>query len=392
MEPPMKGGNRVLSACGTTIFEVMSRLARQHDAINLGQGFPDEDGPRELREHAANAILAGPNQYPPSLGLLDLREAIASHALAHYDLTFDPASNVMVTSGATEALACCLLGLLNPGDEVVCFEPTYDSYRPIVELAGASVRLVRLSPPSWTICEKSFAAAFTPQTKLVLLNSPMNPTGKVFSPAELDLIAAQVAAHDAYAVCDEVYEHIAFGVPHVPLMTRPGMGERTVRIGSAGKTFSLTGWKVGYVMGAAEMMMPIARAHQFLNFTTPPGLQAAVGKGLGLATSYYEELAADLAAKRDLLRDGLSALGFGVADSDGTYFLGADYSPLGIEGDDTQVAEQLVVQAGVATIPYSAFYEAGQGPRTWLRFAFCKKKAVLEEALGRLGEYVGRVR
>lgn len=384
----MKGGNETLAACGTTIFEVMSGLARRHGAVNLGQGFPDEDGPKALRERAARALLEGPNQYPSMMGLPELRDAVARHGERFYGLSVDAETDVMVTSGATEALACCFLGLLNPGDEVVVFEPTYDSYRPMIELAGARARAVKLSPPDWSIDEAELVAAFSDKTKLCVLNSPMNPTGKVFSTDELDLIAREIRRADAIAVCDEVYEHISFGAPHVPLMTREGMRERSVRIGSAGKTFSLTGWKIGYITGAKELMMPISRAHQFLNFTTPPCLQLAVADGLAMGDEYFAGLSQDMARKRDHLAEGLRDLGFGVAACDGTYFLGADYSPLGIDGPDHEVCRKLVEHAGVATVPYSAFYEGGRGPSTWLRFAFCKRMTVLDDALLRLRKYL----
>ncbi|MBT8491556.1 MAG: aminotransferase, partial [Deltaproteobacteria bacterium] len=307
----------------------MSDLARAHDAVNLGQGFPDGNGPADVRRAAAAALDEHSNQYPPMMGLPVLRQAVAAHDRRFYGLDIDPTSEVMVTSGATEALAACLLGSLNPGDEVVVFEPLYDSYVPIIELAGAVPRYVRLAPPAWELDPDQLRVAFSDKTRVVLLNSPMNPSGKVFSAAELDAIAALTVEHDAIAICDEVYEHLTFDdARHIPLMTRHGMRERCVRIGSAGKTFSLTGWKVGYVSGPAELLAPMARAHQFLTFTTPPNLQHGVAYGLAKGDDYFEELRASMQTRRDLLLAGLEQVGFRVASCQGTYFLNADYSPL----------------------------------------------------------------
>ena len=284
----MKPANSVLSGLGTTVFEVMSRLAIEHGSINLGQGFPDEDGPEDVRRAAAAATVDGPNQYPPMMGVPELRQAIADHSRRFYGLEVDWRTETMVTSGATEALAGCLFGLLEPGDEAVLIEPLYDSYLPIVRRAGATPRLVRLEPPDWRLDRGALAAAFSDRTKLVLLNSPMNPASKVFDEGELASIAGLVAAHDAYAVCDEVYEHLLFdGRQHLPLMTLPGMRERVLRIGSAGKIFSLTGWKVGWVVAAPETLATVAKAHQYLTFTTPPNLQRAVAQGLAKDDGYF---------------------------------------------------------------------------------------------------------
>jgi N-succinyldiaminopimelate aminotransferase len=373
----------VLSACGTTIFEVMSRLARHHDAINLGQGFPDGNGPADVRELAARALDDEPNQYPPMLGVPALRQAVADANRRFYGLDVEPAQ-VMVTSGATEALAACLLGLLAAGDEAVVFEPVYDSYIPIIRTAGATPRLVRLEPPDWRLDPVALAAAFSPRTKLVLLNSPMNPSGKVFSRSELELIAGLVADHDAYAVCDEVYEHLVFsGARHIPLISIDGMAERAVRIGSAGKTFSLTGWKVGYVTGAASVLSPISKAHQYLTFTTPPNLQRAVAYGLGKPDRFFAELAAQLEAKRDRLTAGLRQVGFGVADSEGTYFLNADFANLGFDGTDVAFCRWITEHARVAAVPCSAFYDQ-PFESTYVRFCFCKDDVTLDAAVSRL--------
>ncbi len=381
-------GNRVFAKYGTTIFEVMSGLAREHGAVNLGQGFPDGNGPADVREVAARALEDRPNQYPPMTGLIELREAVAAHDRRFYGLELDPAREVLVTSGATEALASCLLGLLNPGDEVVLFEPAYDSYVPIIELAGATPRFVRLEAPDWTLDRDALANAFSDKTALVILNSPMNPSGKVFDEAELDAIAELVIAHDAVCVCDEVYEHLVFDdAAHIPLMTRPGMRERCARIGSAGKTFSLTGWKVGYISAPAQLLGSIARAHQFLTFTTPPNLQVAVAYGLGKDDSYFEELRSQMQRKRDFLRKGLEALGFSVASCQGTYFLNADYSGLGFDMKDVEFCRHLAIEAKVAAVPTSAFYHDDLH-RTVVRFCFCKDDATLEQALANLGDFL----
>ena len=333
----MKDANSVLSSYGTTVFEVMSRLAQKHGAVNLGQGFPDGNGPPDVVQAAMDYLENGVNQYPSMMGLPDLRQAVAEHNRRFYDLDVDWQAEVMVTSGGTEALASALFGLIEPGDEVVLIEPLYDSYLPIVRRAGGVAKLVRVEPPDWALPLDALAAAFSDKTKLILMNSPMNPCAKVFDAGELAAIAALVAAHDAYAVCDEVYEHLLFdGRRHVPLMTLPGMRERCVRIGSAGKTFALTGWKVGYVTAAPAVLAPIAKAHQFLAFTTPPNLQAAVAFGLGKNDKYFKSLSSDLEAKRDRIAKGLGAIGFDVLHCAGTYFITTDFRPLGFNGDDVE--------------------------------------------------------
>jgi N-succinyldiaminopimelate aminotransferase len=383
----MKPVNETIGGLGTTVFTVMSALSAEHGAINLGQGFPDEDGPADVREAAARAAREGPNQYPPMMGLPELRRAVAAHDRRFWGIEADWERQVLVTSGATEALTASLLALLRPGDEAVLIEPAYDSYLPIVRLAGATARPVRLRPPDWSLPEDELRAAFGPRTKLLVLNSPMNPTGKVFSPDELALLAELVVAHDAYALCDEVYEHLVFtGARHVPLMTLPGMAGRTLRVGSAGKTFSLTGWKVGYLTGAAPLIEAVAKAHQFITFTTPPSLQAAVVLGLAKEDGYFADLAAALERKRDRLVAGLRAAGFGVLPSQGTYFVNADIRPLWT-GGDVAFATRLVREARVGTIPVSAFYP--EAPPTHLvRFCFCKRDEVLDEAVARLEAYL----
>lgn len=381
----MKAANASLARWGTTIFTTMSALAAEHGAINLGQGFPDEEGPDEVRRLAAEAVLSGPNQYPPMRGLAELRQAIAAHDRFRYGLDFDPESEVLVTSGATEALAASFFGLLEPGDEAVVIEPLYDSYLPVIERAGAVARIVRTAPPEWALPRQALAAAFSPRTKLLVLNSPQNPSGKVFTADELDFIAGLLRTHDAYAVCDEVYEHLVFPpAHHRPLITLPDMRARCLRIGSAGKTFSATGWKVGWACGAPPLIDAAAGAHQFLTFTTPPNLQRAVAAGLRDGEAgWFEMLATSQQRKRDLLAAGLRRAGFIPLPAPGTFFLVADRTSLGFDGTDAAFCRYLTTAAGVAAIPVSAFY-CGAGPEGFVRFCFCKRDAVLDEAVSRL--------
>jgi aspartate/methionine/tyrosine aminotransferase len=384
----MKTPNRLLSQTGTTIFTLMSALAAQHGAINLGQGFPDTEGPADIVQAAADALLDHRNQYPPLTGLPELRQAVANANRRFYGLDIDPQAGVLVTSGATEAIAACLMALINPGDEVVLIEPLYDTYLPVVRLLGGIPKLVRLTPPHWALPLNAMAAAFSPRTKVLLLNTPMNPCGKVFSEHELSFIADLLEQYDAYAVCDEVYEHLVFPPAiHIPLMTLPGMFPRTLRIGSAGKTFSLTGWKIGYVSGPNDLVEIAAKAHQNLTFTSPPNLQRAVAFGLAKPDGYFAALAGDLAAKRDLLSAGLKNLGFNVLPADGSYFLTADLEGLPFNGTDIEFCRAITEHAGVAAIPVSAFY-AADPPLHYARFAFCKKDDVLQEALARLASYL----
>lgn len=377
--------NSVFASIGTSVFETMSRLAREHDAVNLGQGFPDDPGAPDIRAKAAEAAVSGWNQYPPMLGIPELRHAIAAHYLAHQGLALDPEREIMVTSGATEALAGALLALIEPGDEVVLFEPMYDAYLPLVLRAGGIPRFVKLCPPHWRFDAASLAGAFSPRTKLVLFNNPLNPAGTVAPPEDLALLARVCIENDAIAVCDEVWEHVIFdNAAFSPLIAQPGMRERTVKISSAGKIFSLTGWKVGFVMAAPELMRVLARAHQFITFTTPPNLQVAVAYGLGKEEGFFAAMRTDFQASRDYLANGLSGLGFSVLNSRGTYFLNIDIAPLG-ELDDVAYGQRLVRDFGVATIPVSAFY-AGDPVRTIVRLCFAKRRETLDAALERLAK------
>jgi N-succinyldiaminopimelate aminotransferase len=389
----VKTGNATLSGYGTTIFEAMSALAREHAAVNLGQGFPDERGRLDLRRAAADYVVDGHNQYPPMMGMPALRQAVAAHDRRFYGLEVDWQTEILVTSGATEALFDCFLGLLEPCDEVVVLEPAYDTYVPVIRRLGAIPRAVRLVPPAWTLPREELAAAFTPRTKLLVLNSPMNPAGKVFTRDELGFIASLVERHDALAMCDEVYEHLVFGdARHVPLMALPGMRDRTVRIGSAGKTFSVTGWKVGYITAPAALLRPITKAHQFVTFTTPPNLQHAVALGLGLDDAFFQGIATPLARGRDRLVAGLTALDVPVLPCDGTYFVVLDVTRwLRPDEDDIAFCRRLVGDAGVVLIPMSAFYESAP-PRHLVRACFCKEDATIDGALERLTRWARRQR
>ncbi len=385
LDPPAPvAAHPVFAERPTTIFEVMSALARDHDAINLGQGFPDGGHPPDVVARAAEALVDGWNQYPPMMGLPALRQAIARHEARFYGLDLDWQREVMVTSGATEALAASLLALVRPGDEVVLFEPFYDAYLPMVLRAGGVPRLVTLQPPDWRLTREALAAAIGPATAVVLLNNPLNPAARVFDAGELSVLADLVGPTRAVIVADEVYEHIVFdGRRHIPAITVPGLARRTVKIGSAGKTFSLTGWKVGMVVADGALLEPIAKAHQFLTFTTPPNLQAAVAYGLDKDDAYFADLASGLQAKRDRFAHGLDRLGFDVLPAEGTYFLNVDVGTAGPVGDGEAYCRWLVETAGVAAIPLSAFHDRPPASRV-IRFCFAKADDVLDAALDRL--------
>ncbi|CAN5608808.1 aminotransferase [soil metagenome] len=370
----------------TTVFEEMSGLARELGAINLGQGFPDDPGPLAIRQKAAEEVLNGYNQYPPMAGLPGLREAVAGHYGRTQGLDLDWKTEVTITSGATEALAATFLALIQPGDEVVVFQPVYDAYLPLIRRAGGIPRLVRLEPPHWRFDRPMLEAAFTDRTRFVVLNNPINPAGVVLPREDLELLAEFCLAHDAVAICDEVWEQVVFdGAQHIPLMSLPNMRERTVKIGSAGKMFGLTGWKVGFLCAAPELTHALARAHQFLTFTTPPNLQAAVAFGLDNPGDWFSAMPAGLARSRDRLAAGLTAEGFKVLASQGTYFLNVDLAASGISEPDRAFALRAVKDAGVAAIPVSALYEAEPVTRI-LRLCFSKGDPTLDSGVERLAK------
>ena len=368
----------------TTVFEEMSGLARELGAINLGQGFPDDPGPLAIRQKAADEVLNGYNQYPPMAGLPGLREAVAEHYRRGQGLDLDWRSEVTITSGATEALAASFLALVRPGDEVVVFQPVYDAYLPLIRRAGGVPKLVRLEPPYWRFDRAMLEAAFTEKTRFVVLNNPINPAGVVLPREDLELLAEFVIAHDAVAICDEVWEQVVFdGARHIPLMSLPNMAERTVKIGSAGKMFGLTGWKVGFLCAAPDLTHALARAHQFLTFTTPPSLQAAVAFGLDEPGDWLTAMPAGLARSRDRLGEGLTREGFKVLASQGTYFLNVDLAASGVSEPDRAFALRSVKEAGVAAIPVSALYEQDPVTRI-LRLCFSKGDATLDSGVERL--------
>lgn len=377
--------NRRLDGLGTTIFAEMSALATATGAINLGQGFPDTDGPESVREAAVRALRDGRgNQYPPGPGIPELRQAIADHQRRFYDLRFDPDTEVLVTAGATEAIAATLLALLEPGDEVIAFEPFYDSYAACIAMAGAKRVPLTLRAPSFRPDLGELRAKVTPQTRLLLLNTPHNPTGMVLTAEEQSAIAALAVEHDLLVVTDEVYEHLAFdGAAHVPIATFPGMRERTVSISSAGKTFSFTGWKVGWAMADAPLIAAVRTAKQYLTYVSAGPFQYAIAEALRLPDTYYDSFRADLQRKRDLLADGLRAAGFEVYQPEGTYFITTDITPFG-EKDAYVFCRTLPERCGVVAIPNSVFYDDPDAGRSLVRFTFCKKDDVLHEATSRL--------
>lgn len=377
-----------LAGFGTTIFSEMSALATATGSVNLGQGFPDTDGPAAVLDAAVAAIREGVNQYPPGPGMPVLREAIARHQHRFYGIEVDADAEVLVTAGATEALAAALLGILEPGDEVVVFEPMYDSYQACIALAGATVAPVLLQPGAdgrYHFDPDELRAAVGPRTRLLLLNTPHNPTGKVFDAEELALVAEVAAEHDLWVVADEVYEHLVFpGAVHVPIATLPGMAERTLSISSGGKTFNTTGWKIGWLTGPEALVTAARTAKQFLTYVNGAPFQPAIAVGLDLDDDFYAGLAADLAAKRDRLVAGLVAAGFTTYVPEATYFVTVDIRPVQPDGDGIAFCRSLPERCGVVAIPNEVFYARPEHGRHLVRFACCKRLEVLDEAAARL--------
>ena len=375
----------------TTIFETMSGLARTHGAINLGQGFPDDAGPESLRRRAADALMTGSNQYAPSRGLPELRHAVVEHygRMQDVPLAFD---GVLITSGATEALAASILAFVQPGDEVIVFEPAYDAYRPLIERAGGVVRPVRLLPPLSRLTEAAIEAAVSPRTRMVVFNNPHNPTARAFDADEVAALGRACVRHDLIALSDEVWEHVIFdGRRHRSLLSEPGMASRTLKVGSAGKMFGMTGWKIGFVCGDPALVDPVAKAHQFITFATPPNLQTAVAEGLAWPESEFVRMQATLQRSRDRLAAGLSSKGLVTTPGEGTYFLGVDLAASGIRLGDEDFCRRVVAEFGVAAIPLSAFVSGGERGSI-VRLCFAKADAVLDEAIERLGRAAERLR
>jgi N-succinyldiaminopimelate aminotransferase len=371
---------------GETIFAEMTQRALQFDAVNLGQGFPDTDGPRELLDIAIDSINSGLNQYAPAIGMPVLRQAVAEHQGRFYGLSVDPDREVLVTVGATEAIAASVLALVEPGEEVVTFEPYYDSYAASIALAGAVRRAVPLRFPDLAVDEQALRGAFGERTRVVLLNTPHNPTGKVFTRSELELIAELAVEHDSWVVTDEVYEHLTFdGAPHLPIATLPGMAERTLTISSGGKTFSTTGWKVGWVHGPEEAVRAVGAVKQFLTFVGSGPFQPAIAHGLGMPDEFFTDLACSMQAKRDVLVGALTGIGLPVAPCQGTYFVIADMAPLGVS-DAVDFCRRMPEEIGVVGVPVSAFCDDKDAVATLVRFAFCKREPVLREGAERLAQ------
>lgn len=375
--------NPLFADLPTSIFERMSMLAREYQATNLGQGFPDFGWPEDVVAKAAEALSQGSNQYPPMRGLPELRQAVADHYDRHQGLDVTP-EQVTVTSGATEALAASLMALVSPGDEVVLFQPLYDAYVPIIRRAGGVPKFVRLTPPDWRITAEALDEAFSERTKLVVFNNPHNPTARLFDEGELRLLADACVRHDAVALTDEVWEHVVFdGRRFVSLAAMPGMAERTVKVGSAGKIFSLTGWKVGWTIAPEALALPISKAHQFLAFATPPNLQAAVAYGLGKDDSYFSGMRAAFAEARDVMARGLEEAGYAALPVEGTYFLSIDLAASGIDADDMLFCERAAKEAGVAAIPVSPFYE-DDPVRSVVRLCFAKQPETIAAGIAGL--------
>ena len=377
--------NPIYASLPTTIFERMSARARETGAINLGQGFPDARGPEDVLHAAADTLLNQSNQYPSMLGTAELRQAVASHYRHHQALDLDWASEVVVTSGATEALAAAIFGLVTPGDEVLLIQPLYDAYLPLVERAGGTAKFVDLKLPHWRLDMNALEAAISARTRLLILNNPVNPTASMWSHDDLAALAEICVRHDIVAICDEVWEHVVFENKHIPLMAMPGMRDRTVKIGSAGKIFAVTGWKVGWMLAAPKLASVLAKAHQFLTFTTPPNLQAAVAQGLAKGDDWFQEMRQAFALQRSRLDNGLQQAGYVTLPSRATWFLSIDLPASGIALDDESFAIKMLEDGGVASIPMSAFY-ARDPLRSIVRLCFTKHADTIDRAIERFAE------
>lgn len=379
----MKTSSARIAGLGTTIFAEMSALALRTGAVNLGQGFPDTDGPSSVVDVAVEALRGGRNQYAPGIGVPELRAAIAAHQSRFYGLAIDPETEVAVSTGATEAVAAAVLGLVDPGDEVIVLEPYYDSYVAVLQMAGATRRPVTLRAPDFRLPLDELRAVVSPRTTAILLNSPHNPTGTVLRREELEAVAAVAQEHDLVVISDEVYEHLTFGVPHIPIATLPGMAERTLTISSGGKSFSFTGWKVGWACGPASLVAAMVGVKQFLTYTSGSAFQPAIAAALGSDGAYFTGFVAQMRAQRDLLCDGLRSVGLEVFVPEGTYFATTDIRPLGFD-DGLEFCRQLPELAGVVAIPHQVFYDDIQAGRPLVRWAFCKRPEVITEAINRL--------
>ncbi len=383
----MRTSTARLDGLGTTIFAQMSALAQRTGAVNLGQGFPDTDGPHEVIQAAVDALRSGRNQYAPGAGVPELRRAIAAHQQRFYGMELDPESEVAVTTGATEAIAAAMLAFVETGDEVVVLEPYYDSYVAVIQMVGGVRRPVTLRAPDFRLPVEELRAAVGPRTTAIVLNSPHNPTGAVLTREELEAVAQVAREHDLVVISDEVYEHLTFDVPHVPIATLPGMAERTLTVSSGGKTFSFTGWKVGWACGPAALIDSLLKAKQFMTFTSGAPLQPAIAEALVLGDDFYTEFTAGMRARRDQLCSGLADIGFDVFVPDGTYFATTDIRPLGFD-DGLEFCLSLPERAGVVAVPHQAFYDDVEAGRPLVRWAFCKRPEVIDEALERLGRLV----
>jgi N-succinyldiaminopimelate aminotransferase len=374
-----------IGAATTTIFAEMSALATATQSINLGQGFPDTDGPAFMLEEARAAIASGMNQYPPGRGILPLRQAIAAHSSRTYGLSYDPESEVVITTGATEALAASMLAFVNPGDEVIALEPYFDSYAASIEVAGGQRVGVSLFGPDFRLDHAELAAAFTPNTKALLINSPHNPTGVVLGRADLGAIAELAVQHDVLVICDEVYEHLTFdGAQHIPLATFPGMRERTVRVSSAGKTFWATGWKIGWALATPDLINEITAVKQYLSYSSGAPFQPAIARALNEGDEWVEKARLDLQDRRDQFAEGLRSIGLEPVLPRGTYFMTTDVRPLGYQ-DGMQFCRDLPTRCGVVAIPHQVLYDRVEAGKPYVRWAFCKQERVLDEAIRRLG-------